>query len=220
MDWSTSRASGKTFNFELWHAFTLKRIAALHTEFSTSFGNATAAKLYLARAGRIESVLRERYWNQDHWWTNYPGLFKDEMWYDDQVWSLYFKLSSNAQADLLFHRLATDGANQRCSSKAPAGTPVSCAPEGVPTMWNNRSRSGRDAETWFGRNGAGNIMARFAAANNQSQSWQSPHARQLLERISQVFISSGNIYESYDMAGYLGGDPGSNCACTLPAQLS
>jgi hypothetical protein len=27
VDWSISRASGKTFTFELWHAFTLKRIA-------------------------------------------------------------------------------------------------------------------------------------------------------------------------------------------------
>ena len=46
VDWSESRASGKTFTFELWHAFTLKRIAALHEEFSASFGNASAAKVY------------------------------------------------------------------------------------------------------------------------------------------------------------------------------
>ena len=36
----------QTFTFELWHAFTLKRIAALHEEFSASFGNASAAKVY------------------------------------------------------------------------------------------------------------------------------------------------------------------------------
>ena len=70
-------------------------------------------------------------------------------------------------------------------------------------MWNNRSRSGRDAETWFGRNGAANIMARFTAN-------QSAHARRLLDRISAVFVSSKNVYESYDMGGSLGGDPGSN----------
>ena len=46
-------------------------------------------------------------------------------------------------------------------------------------------------------------MARFATN-------QSAHARKLLERISEVFVDSGNIYESYDMAGGLGGDPGSN----------
>eukprot|EP01052_Picozoa_sp_SAG31_P065917 SAG31_NODE_24719_length_475_cov_1.223404_1_plen_145_part_01 len=40
VDWSVSRASGKTFNFEIWHAFTLRRIASLHEEFATSFGNA------------------------------------------------------------------------------------------------------------------------------------------------------------------------------------
>ena len=80
---------------------------------------------------------------------------------------------------------------------------VPCLPEGVPTIWNNRTRQGRDAETWFGRNGAGNIMARFASN-------QSAHARRLLDRISEVFVASGNVYESYDMGGNLGGDPGSN----------
>lgn len=55
--------------------------------------------------------------------------------------------------------------------------------------------------TGFGRNGAPNIMARFADG-------QGEHARQLLARIAQVFVDSGNIYESYDMAGKLGGDPG------------
>lgn len=44
-------------------------------------------------------------------------------------------------------------------------------------------------------------MARFADG-------QAEHARRLLERIAQVFVNSGNIYESYDMAGKLGGDPG------------
>ena len=39
---------------------------------------------------------------------------------------------------------------------------------------------------------------------------ESAHARRLLDRISEVFVSSGNVYESYDMAGHLGGDPGSN----------
>ena len=34
VDWSPSRASGKTFTFELWHAFTLKRIA-VSTQSST-----------------------------------------------------------------------------------------------------------------------------------------------------------------------------------------
>jgi hypothetical protein len=46
-------------------------------------------------------------------------------------------------------------------------------------------------------------MSRFATN-------QSAHARSLLERISEVFVASGNVYESYDMAGGLGGDPGSN----------
>eukprot|EP00040_Diaphanoeca_grandis_P011873 m.60817 g.60817 ORF g.60817 m.60817 type:complete len:681 (+) comp22887_c0_seq1:146-2188(+) len=202
VDWSESRASGKTFNFQLWHAFTLKRFAALHDEFATTFGSAATAKIYRTRAFTIETALRDKYWNLDHWWTNYPGLANnnDEMWYDDQVWSLYFNLSNTQQTSLLFNRLSTDGANDKCRVK---GGVVPCLPEGVPTMWNNRTRAGRDAETWFGRNGAPNILARFAAN-------QTTHARGLLDRISQVFVASDNIYESYDMGGNLGGDPGSN----------
>jgi hypothetical protein len=62
------------------------RIAALHEEFASSFGNASAAKVYRARAATVESVLREKYWNGDHWWTNYPGLFKDESASPDLVY--------------------------------------------------------------------------------------------------------------------------------------
>jgi len=71
------------------------------------------------------------------------------VWYDDQVWANYFRLSSPEQAAIIYHKLTTDGANEKC-----AGV-TTCIPEGVPTIWNNRTRSGRDAETWFGRNGAG-----------------------------------------------------------------
>ena len=82
VDWSTSRASGKTFNFQLWHVFTLRRIASLHDEFQSEFGNASMAAVYRSRADRIEEQLKQRYWvadgrQQAHWSTNYPGLFDD-----------------------------------------------------------------------------------------------------------------------------------------------
>ncbi len=101
--------------------------------------------VYRTRAATIESVLRNKYWNSDHWSTNYPGLFKDEsaamqlrlmpchtvaaqmlkiayaeshcpvytVWYDDQVWSNYFNLSSPEQAAIIFHKLSTDGADEK-----------------------------------------------------------------------------------------------------------
>ena len=119
VDWSVSRASGKTFNFQLWHAFTLRRIAQLHEEFSSDFGNATLAGIYVARADRIEKVLKEQYWieageQQAHWATNFPGLFEDELWFDDQVWSNYFGLSTPSQAAVIFDYLAED-AGGNCS---------------------------------------------------------------------------------------------------------
>ena len=61
---------------------------------------------------------------------------------DEQVGSKSFGLSSPSQAALLYHRLATDGADAQCKT---AHGSVPCRPEGVPTIWNNRSRQGRDA---------------------------------------------------------------------------
>lgn len=35
------------------------------------------------------------------------------MWYDDQVWSNYFNLSSPEQAAIIYHKLSTDGADEK-----------------------------------------------------------------------------------------------------------
>jgi glycogen debranching enzyme len=71
VDWHQSRAVGKTFIFESWYAWTLRRIAALHEEFaSSSFGSARLSAVYHARADSIVSALRRGYWMEDHWRTN------------------------------------------------------------------------------------------------------------------------------------------------------
>ena len=35
------------------------------------------------------------------------------VWYDDQVWSNYFNLSSPEQAAIIYHKLSTDGADEQ-----------------------------------------------------------------------------------------------------------
>jgi hypothetical protein len=65
-------------------------------------------QVYRARAARVLAALKEHYWVGDHFSTNYPGLFKDELWYDDQVWANYFGLSSASQSSSIYTMLSTD----------------------------------------------------------------------------------------------------------------
>ena len=77
------------------------------------------------------------------------------------------------------------------------------AVEGMPCRWSNISSSGRLSWSWFGRLGAGDILARFRWGKTAS-------AHKLLARVAEVFGQTGNIYESYNMSGGRGGDTGGN----------
>ena len=77
VDWHQSRALGKTFVFESWYAWTLLRMAALHDEFSASFGNKTLATTYRARAATVNKALETKYWHGDHWSTNELSIIAD-----------------------------------------------------------------------------------------------------------------------------------------------
>ena len=95
-------------------------MAALHEEFS--FGNKTLASIYHTRAASIKKALQSKYWNGDHWATNELGILRSccsngvsdccqtlcgggkcrntdvgspGVWTDDQVWALYFNVSSD-----------------------------------------------------------------------------------------------------------------------------
>ena len=122
VDWHISRAVGKTFIFESWYGWTLRRIASLHDEFSSSFGNATLVPIYRARAEKVVGSLRANYWGGDHWRTNEVKVLSDccdagvsdccqtlcgegkcakgqlgspGVWTDDQAWSLYLNVTED-----------------------------------------------------------------------------------------------------------------------------
>ena len=59
------------------------------------------------------------------------------------------------------------------------------------------------AQTWFGRLGSLAILGRY-------QTNQSDAGLALLRRFATVAVASGNVYESYDMNGKVGGDPGAD----------
>eukprot|EP01043_Picozoa_sp_COSAG02_P079499 COSAG02_NODE_18425_length_939_cov_1.259524_2_plen_147_part_00 len=75
--------------------------------------------------------------------------------------------------------------------------------EGMPCRWTNISSSGRLSWSWFGRLGAGDILARFRWGKISS-------AHKLLAKVAMIFNASGNVYESYNMSGQRAGDTGGN----------
>ena len=218
VDWHQSRALGKTFVFESWYVWTLQRMAALHEEFSTSFGNKTLALIYRSHAATVKKVLQSKYWRGDHWATNELSILRSccdmgvgdccqtlcgggkcsaddvgspGVWTDDQVWSLYFNISNDLQKSAAVWKYL--------ESTPRDGLSV----EGVPCRWTNMSNTGRLSWSWFGRLGAGDILARFKWGKVSS-------AYKLLTRVASVFSDLGNIYESYNMSGGRGGDTGGN----------
>lgn len=78
----------------------LLRFASLHSEFSSSFGNATLAQVYTARSAKIMGSLAKQ-WLADHWLTN-PDYKDEGQWYDDTVWSIYYGLATEGQSATLW----------------------------------------------------------------------------------------------------------------------
>ena len=122
------------------------------------------------------------------------------IWTDDQVWSLYFNVTTEpTHAAALWQYL---------ESTPKDGLAV----EGVPCRWTNISSSGRLSWSWFGRLGAGDILARFR--------WgKLPSAHRLMAKTAKVFAESGNIYESYNMSGGRAGDTGADRHPLFPIVL-
>lgn len=64
--------------------------------------------------------------------------------------------------------------------------------EGVPTRWTMDFENAHGAQSWFGRLGAGDILARYR--HNAS-------AYPVVTRISNAINKLSNIYEAYNMDG-------------------
>jgi hypothetical protein len=184
VDWYPTRMEGKTFNFQQWYIRALRRMAALHEEFSNvadggaSFASAERAREYRKRADQIEESLRRLYWADDHFVTNvdYDGKVADQRWMDDQVWAIRLGIATPEQARKIWSWV----------DREPAKL------EGVPTSWAAFSGPQLGPLTWFGRIGAGDILARYQSGNPG-------RGLELLKRISQVFARDHNVYEAYTM---------------------
>jgi hypothetical protein len=185
VDWYPTRMEGKTFNFHQWYVRALRRMAALHEEFAgtpdgQSFASAERAREYRKRADQVEQSLRQLYWADDHFVTNidYDGKVADQKWMDDQVWAIRFGVATPEQTRKIW----------AWADRRPQEL------EGMPTAWAAFSGPEHGPSTWFGRTGAGDILARYRSGNPA-------RGLALLERISEVFARDHNVYEAYTMDG-------------------
>jgi len=184
VDWYSTRMEGKTFNFHQWYVRALRRMARLHERFGGNPGAAFAslrrASDYRSRADLVESSLRRLYWRQDHFVPNidFEGRVADERWMDDQLWAIRLGTATSEQAAAIW--------------KWVDAQPEEL--EGVPTRWAAFEGPGHGPLSWFGRLGAGDILARYRCANPRRGS-------ELLKSISRLFARDQNVYEAYTMFG-------------------
>jgi len=183
VDWYPARMEGKTFMFHQWYLRALRRIAALHEEFAAEgIGNLQQAQSYRALADKIEQSLRQLYWSDDHFITNidFGGKRAEQRWMDDQVWSIRLGVATESQRRKIWNWI----------DQKPEYF------EGVPMRWAAFEGPQHGALSWFGRNGAGDILARYGSGNPQ-------RGYELLLTISRLFKRDENIYEAYTMQGQL-----------------
>ena len=183
VDWYPTRMEGKTFNFHQWYVRALRHAAALNEEFAKQnrpFASLERAREYRSRADQVQNSLARLYWAGDHFVTNidYGGKIADQKWLDDQMWAIHFGIANREQARMIWSWIDKDAARL----------------EGVPTAWCASSGPELGPLTWFGRIGAGDILARYDTGNGD-------RGLELLKRISQIFTRDQNVYEAYTMSG-------------------
>jgi len=185
VDWYPTRMEGKTFNFHQWYVWSLRRMAALHEECGRGPDQVPGADVqraarYRQLADRIEQTLRTKYWAGDHFVTNvdYGGKVADERWLDDHVWAIRLGTANPEQVRAIWSWIDEDPFYY----------------EGVPTRWAAFRDPVHGPLSWFGRLGAGDILARYRTGNSE-------RGIQLLDRISEIFARDRNVYEAYSMWG-------------------
>jgi hypothetical protein len=184
VDWYATRMEGKTFTFHQWYVRALRRLARLHDRFSrepgAAFASADRAAEYRRRAALVEASLRRLYWRGDHFVTNvdYGGQVADERWLDDQLWAIRLGTATPGQSEAIWKWIDANPEEL----------------EGVPTRWAAFDKPVHGPLTWFGRLGAGDILARYRSGNPA-------RGMDLLRKISRIFARDHNVYEAYTMFG-------------------
>lgn len=186
VDWYPTRMEGKTIMFQIWYIQTLRRLASLHEEFKKTIingkkiGSEEKANFYRKLAYKVEGSVRKLYWSKDHFVTNidFGGKVADEIWLDNQVWAIRYGVATKKQTQMIWSFIDSDQKKY----------------EGIPMRWAAFDGPFHGPNSWFGRNGAGDIMARYKTGKSE-------RGFNLIQNISRIFNRDNDIFEAYDMNG-------------------
>jgi hypothetical protein len=195
VDWSPERLEGSTCVYHAWYARALAHAACIFE----AAGDAKAAEEARSRHRRQRAVLKTRFWSGRQYYDNlnFAGRKVESFWCDSQLWPIAYGFALKDQAATVFSRIDAQ-------PEFFEGVPIRwCVP--VPDeVVRDLARSYPDMPpephlrpfTWFGRLGAGDILARRIAG-------QDAHAFKLLHRYCDVVVRHGTCPECLDMDGIM-----------------
>lgn len=178
VDWCPERMEGSTCVYHTWYAYCLASCVHLFQR----VGDAETADKMASRAARQRQVLAETFWAGAQYDDNVNYLERrvTNFWCDSQIWPIAFGLASQEQAQQIFARLdAEPELYLGCGLRW-------CAP--VPGDQIFRPL------TWFGRLGAGLVLAR-CLRKQPEEAWQT------VTQFTQAVITAGTFPECFDMHG-------------------
>lgn len=186
VDWCAERMEGKTMVFQTWYY----RALQCGRYIMGVLQDRAETEKYRQKANILKDNINKVFWRKNHYLDNidFDGEEVDHFWLDSQLWPIVFGIASPSQSMYILNHIECMGDFD----------------EGVPTRWRESSdiselfigNLGRDNGncTWFGRLGAGDILARYKMGHHE-------YGKKLLTRICEVFVKYDNVYECYDMKG-------------------
>ncbi len=192
VDWCPERMEGSTCVYHTWYACALSHCVSI---FKT-LGDQGNRQMANSRYARQRKVLDTHFWNGRSYYDNlnFAGGKVEHFWCDSQIWPIAFGFSSDWQSKTIFQRIDSE-------PDVFEGMPLRwCAPvpkSGFDSRYDAYAYAKEPALrplSWFGRLGAGDVLARYATG-------QSDHAHLLLDRYAQVIAGLGTFPECVDMQG-------------------
>jgi len=142
-------------------------------------------------------VLSTLFWNGKSYYDNlnFNGRKVANFWMDSQVWPIAYGFASKEQAAAIFSRIdAEPGYFEGTPTRWCPSIPESAARELAHQYPDMPREPHLRPYSWFGRLGAGDIIARFATG-------QHPRGFKLLDRYCQLVVKYGTCMECLDMDG-------------------
>lgn len=195
VDWCPERMEGSTCVYHTWYAHALGGCVPIFRK----LGDEKMAAACEERQRRQRDVLDRYFWNGKAYWdnVNFQGEKVGRFWCDSQIWPIAYGYASSEQASSIFGRIDSEpevfeGVPLRwCAPITPGDEDPRYLPGG---KYGDTPRPELREFSWFGRLGAGDIVARYRTG-------QADHALKLILRYADVISGLGTAPECLDMKG-------------------